>query len=104
VMVETLRAELPELRFTKPAGGLFVWVELPDGIDARELLARCVDRKVAFVPGGSFFAGTRRENTARLNFSAMPPEKIREGLRRLAAALHEMQPAAKPSTAPLVPA
>jgi 2-aminoadipate transaminase len=99
VMVEALRREMPEVRFIKPAGGLFVWVELPAGVDARELLARCVERKVAFVPGGSFFAGTRQENTARLNFSAMPPERIREGVRRMAAALHEMRPAMAPALA-----
>jgi 2-aminoadipate transaminase len=93
VMVEALRAEMPEVRFVEPAGGLFVWIELPEGVDARDLLARCVERKVAFVPGGSFFAGTRQENTARLNFSAMPPERIREGVRRMAAALHELRPA-----------
>jgi DNA-binding transcriptional MocR family regulator len=91
VMIAALEAEVPGLRYTRPAGGLFLWVELPEGIDARDLLARCVARKVAFVPGGSFFAGTPRHNTARLNFSNMPPDRIREGIRRFAAALREIE-------------
>ena len=99
VMVAALEQELPGLRFTRPAGGLFVWLELPEGIDARELLQRCLQRQVAFVPGASFFAGNPRPNTARLNFSNMPPERIREGVRRMAAALREMT-AAVPGRAP----
>ena len=91
VLVRALEEELPQCRFTRPAGGLFVWLELPEGIDARDLLARCVERKVAFVPGAAFFAGEERRNTARLNFSNMPPERLREGVRRLAAALREME-------------
>ena len=96
VMVAALESELPGLRFTRPAGGLFVWLQLPEGVDARELLKRCLERQVAFVPGGSFFAGEAQHNTARLNFSAMPPERIREGIRRLAAALRELTSAAQP--------
>lgn len=99
VMVAALESELPELRFTRPAGGLFVWLQLPEGVDARELLRRCLARQVAFVPGGSFFAGDPQLNTARLNFSNMPPERIREGIRRLAAALRELTTAAQPSPA-----
>jgi 2-aminoadipate transaminase len=90
VMVDALRAELPELHFTKPAGGLFVWLELPEGMDARDLLAACVECHVAFVPGDSFFAGNRKRNTARLNFSAMSPERIREGIQRMARALRAL--------------
>lgn len=96
VMVAALESELPGLRFTRPAGGLFVWLQLPEGVDARELLKRCLDRQVAFVPGGSFFAGEAQHNTARLNFSNMPPERIREGIRRLAAALRELTSAVQP--------
>ncbi len=96
VMVAALESELPGLRFTRPAGGLFVWLQLPEDVDARALLKRCLERQVAFVPGGSFFAGEAQHNTARLNFSAMPPERIREGIRRLAAALRELTSAAQP--------
>jgi DNA-binding transcriptional MocR family regulator len=89
-LLRALEEELPSCRFTRPAGGLFVWLELPEDVDARLLLARCLERKVAFVPGAAFFAGDERRNTARLNFSNMPPERIREGVRRLAAALGEI--------------
>jgi 2-aminoadipate transaminase len=73
----------PEVEYTRPAGGLFLWVELPEGIDARRLLERALEEKVAFVPGESFFPGGGHENTLRLNFSAMPEERITEGISRL---------------------
>ena len=73
----------PDISFTRPAGGLFLWVELPEGTDARALLERSLEEKVAFVPGGAFFANGGHENTLRLNFSAMPEERITEGIRRL---------------------
>jgi 2-aminoadipate transaminase len=91
VLLRALEEDLPSCRFTRPAGGLFVWLELPADVDARVLLALCLERKVAFVPGAAFFAGDERRNTARLNFSNMPPERIREGVRRLAAALAEIE-------------
>jgi 2-aminoadipate transaminase len=87
-MVTALEAELPEgVRFTRPQGGLFLWVELPGRISARTLLQACLERDVAFVPGGAFFPNGGHENTLRLNYSNMPPERIREGVQRLAAAL-----------------
>ena len=91
VMVKALELEMPEgVRFSRPKGGLFLWVELPEGIDARELLPRCLKRDVAFVPGGSFFPARNRDNTLRLNFSNMPEDRIVEGIRRLSAVLREM--------------
>ncbi len=91
VMVHALELEMPEgVRFSRPAGGLFLWVELPEGIDSRELLTRCLDHNVAFVPGGSFFPARNRDNTLRLNFSNMPEDRIVEGVRRMGAAVREM--------------
>jgi DNA-binding transcriptional MocR family regulator len=91
VMVKALELEMPDgVRFSRPKGGLFLWVELPEGIDARELLPLCLKRNVAFVPGGSFFPARNRENTLRLNFSNMPEDRIVEGIRRMADALREM--------------
>jgi 2-aminoadipate transaminase len=87
-MLAALEEHFPEdVRFTRPAGGLFLWVELPDGMGARELLARALEERVAFVPGESFFPNGGHENTLRLNFSAMPEERITEGIRRLARVL-----------------
>ncbi len=80
----------PEVTFTRPAGGLFLWVELPAGIDSRELLEHSLEENVAFVPGGAFFANGGHENTLRLNFSAMPEDRIEEGIRRLARAVAAM--------------
>ncbi len=74
----------PGVSYTRPAGGLFLWVELPAHLDAREVLERSLDENVAFVPGGAFFTDGGHENTMRLNFSAMPEDRIAEGIRRLA--------------------
>lgn len=90
VMLEAIDRYFPrEIRTTRPEGGLFLWVELPEGMDARSILERSLTRKVAFVPGGSFFPNGGRENTFRMNFSAMPPERIVEGVKRLAGVLVE---------------
>lgn len=91
VMLAALEAHLPPgVRVTRPAGGLFLWLELPEAVDARELLERCLEVQVAFVPGSAFFANGGHENTVRLNFSAMPEERIAEGVRRLARVLEEV--------------
>jgi DNA-binding transcriptional MocR family regulator len=90
VMLAAMDRCFPEgIRVTHPEGGLFLWVELPEGADARELLQRSIERKVAFVPGGSFFPNGGHENTLRMNFSAMPPDRIVEGVERLAEVLKE---------------
>ncbi len=89
-MIRALEREMPDgVRFTRPAGGLFLWAELPAGVDARELLRACIERNVAFVPGGAFFPNGGHENTMRLNFSNMPPDRIEEGVQRLATVLRE---------------
>lgn len=88
VMIQALDRELPiGCRRTHPCGGLFVWVEFPPEVDGRKVLERCLEADVAFVPGGGFFPNGGHENTARLNFSAMPPDRIEEGVRRLGAVL-----------------
>ena len=89
-MVRALDREMPAgVTFTRPSGGLFLWVELPDRLDARQVLAACLERHVAFVPGGSFFPNGGHENTLRLNFSNMPEDRIDEGISRLGAVLRE---------------
>lgn len=69
--------------FTRPEGGLFLWVELKEEINTTELLESCLAEKVAFVPGFSFFPNKPRLNTLRINFSNTPEEKIDEGLARI---------------------
>jgi 2-aminoadipate transaminase len=90
-MVRALKREMPRgVRFTRPSGGLFLWVELPETLDAREVLAACLERDVAFVPGTSFFPNGGHENTLRLNFSNMPEDRIEEGIRRMGAVIREL--------------
>jgi len=90
-MVSALEAaKIEGAHFTRPAGGLFSWLELPERINARDLLVECLERNLAFVPGGAFFPNGGHENTVRLNFSNMPEERIKEGVRRLAEAIRSM--------------
>lgn len=89
--VSIMREEFPEeVSFTCPEGGLFNWVELPEGLNARDLLVKSLEHNVAFVPGGAFFPNGGHENTLRINFSNMPEDRIAEGLKRLGAVLKAM--------------
>ncbi len=100
VMLDAMDRELPAgVRYTRPSGGLFLWVELPEEINARELLEACLEKEVAFVPGGAFFPNGGHENTLRLNYSNMPEERIVEGIRRLAGAVRDMMDAAASESA-----
>lgn len=74
-------------RWTKPDGGLFLWVELPETVSAEEMFQDALREHVAYVPGTSFFAGTPRFNFMRLNFSNQKPEMINEGIKRIGALL-----------------
>ncbi|MCJ8509354.1 PLP-dependent aminotransferase family protein [Rhizobium lemnae] len=70
--------------WTKPEGGMFIWVTLPKGLDGAQLLARSIEtEKVAFVPGQAFFADRSGENTLRLSFSCANEQMIEEGIQRL---------------------
>ena len=88
VMCDAIKKHFPaDVKCTYPHGGLFLWVELPDGCDARDLFAEAIKRKVAYVPGDSFFPASGKRNYFRLNFSYNDDEKTVEGIRRLAEAL-----------------
>jgi 2-aminoadipate transaminase len=85
-MIKSMEEEFPpQARFVRPEGGLFLWVVLPEKIDATELLVKCLEEKVAFVPGLPFYPNGGQRNTLRLNYSSMPEDRIREGIKRLAA-------------------
>ena len=85
VMDAALEAEMPAgYQWTKPEGGMFLWITGPAGLDGLELLERAIKQKVAFVPGRDFFPADGGANYLRLNFSNSAPERIREGVRRLA--------------------
>ncbi len=80
-------------RWNVPSGGMFFWLELPDGLDAAALLPRAVEHGVAFVPGAAFFASDAKPNTLRLSFVTVAPEVIAHGVAALAAAIDEMRSA-----------
>ena len=95
-MQAALAAHLPTsgplaCRWRTPGGGMFFWVELPAGVDSDALLAKAVERGVAFVPGTSFFAVAPRSNTLRLSFVTVAAEAIGRGIASLAAALRDLQ-------------
>ncbi|MBN1814983.1 MAG: PLP-dependent aminotransferase family protein [Anaerolineae bacterium] len=78
----------PGVTWTRPQGGLFLWVRMPERIDAETLLHVALEEKVAFVPGHAFYPGGQEGRCCmRLNFSNAQPEKIEEGIRRLGRAI-----------------
>lgn len=77
----------PACRWNKPNGGFFVWLTLPPGIDGKAMLPRAVTARVAYVPGTAFFADGFGTGAIRLSFCYPSPERIREGVRRLAGVL-----------------
>jgi 2-aminoadipate transaminase len=85
VMISALEEYMPEgVSWTKPKGGLFLWVTLPECLDTTTIFKTAVEKKVAFVPGGSFHPLGGGLNTMRLNFSNSKPDLIVEGIKRLA--------------------
>ena len=89
-LLDALRDLMPAgTTWTRPGGGLFVWANLPDGLDSKAMMPRAIAARVAYVPGTGFYAdGTGRANL-RLNFSFPPPDRIREGVRRLAGVMEQ---------------
>ena len=83
-MLAAMEAYFPdEVHWTRPQGGLFLWVTLPEGLDAAELLKDALAHKVAYVPGAAFHPDGGGHNTLRLNFSFCDPKRIETGIRRL---------------------
>jgi DNA-binding transcriptional MocR family regulator len=75
--------------WTHPRGGLFVWATLPEGLDSKAMMPRAIHARVAYVPGTGFYAHGGGGGNIRLNFSFPPPERIREGVRRLASVMEQ---------------
>ncbi len=91
LMLECLEKYMPEnVRWTKPEGGLFLFVQLPEGYDTKELFKMAIDQNVAFVIGEAFFCDDSGKNTMRLNFSFMDDANIDEGIKRLATAIRTL--------------
>lgn len=90
VMIDSLKKYCSSyVRWTKAEGGLFLWVFLPEHVSATELLKKALEKKVAYVPGKPFYVHGDTDNTLRLNFSNATPEKIEEGIKRLAKVFDE---------------
>jgi len=89
-MIDALEDMMPaSARWNVPRGGFYVWVTLPDGLDAKAMLPRAVTARVAYVPGTAFFADGFGAQSMRLSFCYPTPERIREGVRRLVGVIEE---------------
>jgi len=81
----------PGTRWITPQGGLFIWMQLPDGLSAMQLVPLAAEEGVAFAPGSIFFPGERVQPYLRLNFTTCSPDRIEEGIRRLGRAVERME-------------
>lgn len=89
IMLKCIKEFFPEdLSYSKPEGGLFIWIELPMGVDSKHIFSECLKNNVACVPGVPFFPNGTQKNTLRLNYSNMPEEQIIEGMKRMGDVLH----------------
>jgi DNA-binding transcriptional MocR family regulator len=86
VMLDALERTMPQgVTWSQPDGGMFVWIDLPEGLDGADLLARAIaEERVAFVPGAPFFAEVKTANAIRLSYSLPTDAQIEEGVGRLA--------------------
>jgi 2-aminoadipate transaminase len=90
VMLDALKENFPSgVTWNEPQGGMFIWVQLPPGLDSFKLLDQAIAQNVAFVPGGPFFANEPQLNTLRLSFVTVPADKIRRGVAILGKLLRE---------------
>lgn len=83
-MLDALGEYLPDLTWTNPSGGFYVWATLPEGLDSKQMLPRAVTELVAYTPGTAFYADGDGRQSLRLSFCYPTPEAIRVGIRRLA--------------------
>lgn len=90
VMINALKRYMPEgVEWTEPEGGLFLWIKLPENMDATALFPKAVENKVAYVVGSAFHCNGKGHNTMRLNFSFPSEKQIEEGIKRLSKMLRE---------------
>lgn len=93
IMLNALEKYMPKeagISWTRPQGGLFLWVTLPDHVDAEEIFPKALEKKVAYVMGSAFHFDRSGKNTLRLNFSYPSEEQIEEGIKRLAVLFKEV--------------
>ena len=88
VMLKALKQYMPEgVKWSKPKGGLFLWIELPETISTTDLFPKAVENGVAYVIGSAFHCDGKGQNTMRMNFSYSSEQQIIEGIKRLAETL-----------------
>ena len=90
-MIDALEHYLPDLSWTVPNGGFYVWLTLGDGLDSKDMLPRAVKELVAYTPGTAVFADGSGRGHLRLAFCYPPPAEVREGIRRLATVVRSEQ-------------
>lgn len=91
-MLDALSDLFPsDASWTTPHGGFYTWVTLPEGLDAKEMLPLAVTARVAYVPGTAFYADSQGASNLRLSYCYPEPERIREGVRRLAGVIEAEQ-------------
>jgi 2-aminoadipate transaminase len=91
VMLDAMDEHFPKsVSWTRPEGGMFIWVTLPKNINASQLLEQALAARVAFVPGAPFYANDPQTNTFRMSFVTVPPERIREGVAILGKLIRDM--------------
>ncbi|NYT25295.1 PLP-dependent aminotransferase family protein [Alcaligenaceae bacterium] len=89
-MLDAMEEHFPDTAsWTRPEGGMFIWVDLPEHLDGSRLLDRAIERNVAFVPGAPFYAGMPKANTLRLSFVTVSEQRIREGIATLGELIRE---------------
>lgn len=102
-MLAALAESMPAtVRWTKPEGGMFLWITMPEWADGTQVLAHAVEQRVAFVPGEAFFANGGGQNTMRLNYSYSTPEEIRTGIARLATTLNDLSDLSETTSMPVL--
>jgi 2-aminoadipate transaminase len=91
VMLDSMANEFPEcVKFTRPEGGLFLWITLPKGVSAANVFDLAVEAGVALVPGKTFYPHEDNDQNFRVNFCHPSEDNIREGIRRLASVLNKV--------------
>lgn len=90
LIVKTMGEEFPAgVEFTRPQGGLFLWVTLPEGVSAKTVFHKCIEMKVAAVIGDAFYPNDKTDRSLRVNYSNMTEDRIVEGVKRMAKAIKE---------------
>ena len=90
LIVKTMEEEFPAgVEFTRPQGGLFLWVTLPEGVSAKTVFHKCIEMKVAAVIGDAFYPNDKTDRSLRVNYSNMTEDRIVEGVKRMTKAIKE---------------